>query len=191
MTIELKSYLIAAAIVCFLIFSWVGCLMVGEVHGQRRALELVKSKSDTLEFRDTVWLPAPEPVKTEPAGYELVKVGTVAQLKRRIATLESEALAQLPDTARAEAPAAADTAAVTIPIERERKTYETEDYRAVVSGIMPSLDEMAVFPKTVQITTTNTVKKRWTAAVTAGPGMVYDGKVHFGVGVVVGLSYNF
>lgn len=191
MITEVKAYLISASLVLFLIFSWIGCLVIGEIHGQRRALDLAKTVSDTLEFRDTVYLPAPEPVKTEPAGFELVKVGTVAQLRRRIAALEAEAAAQLPDTAQVDAPAAADTAEVVVPMERERKTYETEDYRAVVSGIMPSLDEMAVFPKTVQITTTNTVKKRWTAAVTAGPGMVYDGKVHFGVGVVVGLSYNF
>lgn len=191
MSIELKSYLTAFAVIAFLFISWVVCLGVGEWHGQERALQVAKSRTDTTEFRDTVYLPAPEPVKTEPDGYELVKVGTVAQLKRRIAALEQEARQMAADTARVVGPSPADTAAVEIPLQRERKTYETEDYRAVVSGIMPSLDEMAVFPKTVQITRTNTVKKRWSFAVTAGPGIIYDGKVHGGVGIVAGISYNF
>ena len=87
-----------------------------------------------------------------------------------------------------------DTVAVPLPI--ESKTYEGEDYRAVVSGWRPSLDEISVFPKTITVTTTNTVTQRIPAprvsfGLAAGPGVFYDGKVHGGVGVVAGVLVRF
>ena len=89
---------------------------------------------------------------------------------------------------------ASDTVSVPLPI--ESKTYEGEDYRAVVSGWRPSLDEISVFPKTVTVTTTNTVTQRIPAprvsfGLAAGPGVLYDGKVHGGVGVVAGVLVRF
>lgn len=87
-----------------------------------------------------------------------------------------------------------DTVAVPVPI--ERKVYEDKDYRAVVSGWRPSLDEISVFPKTVTVTTTNTVTQQIPAprvsfGLAAGPGVFYDGKVHGGVGVVAGVLVRF
>lgn len=83
-------------------------------------------------------------------------------------------------------------------VEIERKTYESDDYRAVVSGWHPSLDEIAVFPKTIYVQTevqAQQPKKRvrlgW--GITAGPGAVWnptDG-VRFGVGATAGLTLNF
>lgn len=80
-------------------------------------------------------------------------------------------------------------------IEIERKTYESDDYRAVVSGWHPSLDEIAVFPKTVYLQTSVTETKaapRLSVGVSAGPGMVVnkDG-LHGGIAALVGLSYRF
>ena len=83
-------------------------------------------------------------------------------------------------------------------VEIERKTYESEDYRAVVSGWHPSLDEIAVFPKTIYVQTevqTQEPRKRvrlgW--GVTAGPGAVWNPQdgVRFGVGATAGLTLNF
>ena len=51
----------------------------------------------------------------------------------------------------------------------ERKVYEGEDYRAVVSGYQPSLDEIAVFPKTTVITRDITTPAMpWKVNVSAG-----------------------
>ena len=81
-----------------------------------------------------------------------------------------------------------------VALEIERRTYEGEDYRAVVSGWQPSLDEIAVYPTTTYITKEVQVPgpaPRWSFGVTAGPGILYDGKLHGGVGIVAGLQYRF
>lgn len=48
-----------------------------------------------------------------------------------------------------------------------------------------------LFPKTAYITNTKVVRKRWSLGVSAGPGVLYDGQIHGGVGIVAGLQYNF
>lgn len=87
-----------------------------------------------------------------------------------------------------------DTLEVPVPI--ERKTYQGDDYRAVVSGFRPSLDEISVFPKTVTVTTTNTVTQRIPAprvsfGLAAGPGVFYDGQIRGGAGIVAGVLVRF
>lgn len=83
-------------------------------------------------------------------------------------------------------------------VEIEKREYAGEDYRAVVSGWHPSLDEIAVFPKTIYVqteVTTQEPRKRvrlgW--GVTAGPGAVWNPQdgVRFGVGATAGLTLNF
>ena len=78
-----------------------------------------------------------------------------------------------------------------VALQSEVKVYEDTDYRAVVSGVQPRLVEISVYPKTTIITDTKTIRQRWGFAVTAGPGVVWNGSLHAGVGATVGLSYNF
>ena len=61
----------------------------------------------------------------------------------------------------------------------------------MVSGIYPKLEEISVYPKTTVITDTKVVRKRWGLGVTVGPGVMYNGKIHGGVGIVAGLQYQF
>lgn len=76
-------------------------------------------------------------------------------------------------------------------MQAERVKYEGEEYRAVVTGVEPRLESIAVFPKTAYITNTVVQKKRWGFGFSVGPGVFYDGSIHGGVGVVAGLQYNF
>lgn len=86
-------------------------------------------------------------------------------------------------------------------VEIERKTYQGDDYRAVVSGWRPSLEEIAVFPKTVYLQTEVTqppapASRRGPRAgigIAAGPGAFWTPQagVQFGAGAVVGLSVTF
>ena len=74
-------------------------------------------------------------------------------------------------------------------VQTEVKRYAGEDYEAQVSGWHPSLDWVKVYPK--QQTITQYVVKeapRWSFGVTAGPGVVWDGKFHGGVGIAAGLT---
>lgn len=70
-----------------------------------------------------------------------------------------------------------DTVKVPVLVPIERKVYETEDYRAVVSGFRPNLDSMEIFPQTRVITRTveaaSATKRRW---------------IRFGIGVGVGYD---
>lgn len=79
-----------------------------------------------------------------------------------------------------------------IAVEREIKTYSGEDYRAQISGVQPELDYIEVYPKTITITPAPEKRKpRLGFGVAAGPGFLYDGKFHGGVGAVAGVSLTF
>ena len=84
----------------------------------------------------------------------------------------------------------ADSVFVEVPI--EVRQYADSTYRAQVSGWHPSLDWIEVFARTQTITST-IVKEapRWSLGVTAGPGLLYDGNLHAGLGIVAGLQYRF
>lgn len=70
-----------------------------------------------------------------------------------------------------------DTVKVPVLVPIERKVYETEDYRAVVSGFRPSLDSLDIFPQTRVITRTVeakiAAKRRW-FRLGIGVGVGYD-----------------
>lgn len=97
---------------------------------------------DTVTVRDTIRVDSPVPASELPAGYELVPLWTLREMRARLAFLEGS----VPDTVRVE-----------IPIPITRKTYAGEDYHAVVSGYLPTLESISVFPKTTTITATQTV----------------------------------
>lgn len=82
-----------------------------------------------------------------------------------------------------------DTVYIELPFERVE--YAGDEYRATVSGFRPKLESVTVFPKTAYITNTEYVKKSWSFGITAGPGLLYDGKLHGGIGIVAGVQYNF
>ena len=85
-----------------------------------------------------------------------------------------------------------DTAYVSLP--REYVTYQDSLYRAVVSGFIPRLDEITVYPTekivTIQTEKTVTVPKRthWGLGVQAGYGVSSRGELSPYLGV--GVSYN-
>lgn len=86
-----------------------------------------------------------------------------------------------------------DTTVVYLP--KEEKVYEDSTYRAVVSGYEPSLDTIAVYPKTTVIKQTEVVEvpmqPRWSIGVQGGVGvMVNDKGFHAGPYIGIGIQYN-
>lgn len=81
-----------------------------------------------------------------------------------------------------------------IPLPREWVTYQDSMYKAVVSGYIPRLEEIEVYPTreviTVQTERTVTVPKRthWGLGVQAGYGVSSRGELSPYLGV--GVSYN-
>ena len=152
----------------------VGAFVGGYFAGKgRRPQPSVVVQTDTIVFRDTVTKIQPEYITKETVRKELV---------------------YLKDTVRVHD-------SVYVVMEVEKRVYEDSNYRAVVSGIRPSLDEISVYPKTQVITTTVTqtievpvkTPKPWGVGVQAGFGGQYgisSKRVDYGPYIGVGISYN-
>ena len=76
---------------------------------------------------------------------------------------------------------------VYVAVQRERVVYQDSLYRAVISGIYPSLDSMQVYPRTTTITIRGKEKAgKWHLGVQAGVG--YTGKIEPYIGI--GITYS-
>lgn len=72
-----------------------------------------------------------------------------------------------------------DTVYINIPI--QRKTYNTDDYRAVISGYRPNLDTMIIYHKKEIIYEKS---RRWGIGLTAGYGVGREGfSPYLGAGI--------
>ena len=78
-----------------------------------------------------------------------------------------------------------DTVYVQLPI--EERTYQSDEYKAVIEGYDPRLKSMEVYPKTVYRTEVVTKPARWGIGVHVGYGASKQGLSPY---VGVGLSYN-
>lgn len=74
----------------------------------------------------------------------------------------------------------------------EQKIYRDSNYTAYVSGYMPSLDSLSLYPRTVTVTndiirTVKAKSRRWGIGITAGYGLSNDG---FSPAIVAGVTYR-
>lgn len=118
---------------------------------------------DTITIRDTVIRPVPEPVY-------IVDVGEVEMPVPVLVTGGGDTII------------VRDTLYVPVPI--ERKAYETEDYRIVISGFRPSLDTATIYHKKEIIYVHD---RRWGIGAIGGYGV---GKSGFSPYVGVGAFYR-
>lgn len=80
-----------------------------------------------------------------------------------------------------------DSARVIIPI--TQKTYETDEYKAWVSGYEPELDSINIYRRTETVTNTlylDKKRRRWGGMVGVGAGISHKGTVTPMVGVMIG-----
>ena len=84
--------------------------------------------------------------------------------------------------------------AVEVEIPIEAKEYKSEEYYAIVEGYNPRLKSIEVYPKTMYVNTTETIKdrKRWgvSVGVQGGYGFTPKGWQPY-AGVGVSFGYNF
>jgi hypothetical protein len=88
-----------------------------------------------------------------------------------------------------------DTIQVEVEVPIERKTYQTEDYKAEIEGFRPSLVSMELYRQTQAITQIRTVavpdRKRWGVGIQAGYGVgLQGGQVKTFPYIGVGVSYD-
>lgn len=120
---------------------------------------------DTVTFRDTIEVDAPR----------IVTSYIVDTLTMEVITVQHDTvLAYLP---------------------REERTYEDNSYTAIVSGVQPRLDYLAIYPETKYITVTERYEvprnTHWGIGVQAGwGGVIAGGKIVTAPYIGVGVSYN-
>lgn len=132
------------------------CSAIGYGYG-RRGSRVSTSVADTICFRDTVRDSIPMPV------YETL-VLEVPELFPVYITLGGDTIHD----------------SIYIPVPISQKEYQTENYRAWVSGYKPSLDSVWVYPEKSII---REKPRRWGIGVIAGYGIGYNGlSPYVGVG---------
>lgn len=83
-----------------------------------------------------------------------------------------------------------DSARVIVPF--TQKTYETDEYKAWVSGYEPELDSINIYRRTETVTNTlylDKKRRRWGVMVGIGAGMTHKGEVTPMVGVMIGYKF--
>lgn len=150
------------------------CLCVSLFYNAKSHRHITNT-SDTITLYDTLLVKHPVPKDSI-----IVRHHTI--------TLPAKHDTILADNVTVRVDTVTDSVIVTLPI--TQKEYGDSSYHAWVSGYQPSLDSIAVFPKTTIITNTRTIveKKRWGVGVQVGVGISTDKQIHPYLGV--GVHYN-
>lgn len=168
-------WILVGALTLALLMSWCG----GEHHSSKRK-------------NDTVWLPIRidtihdtligEPVVEKPAGSEVNRLPVVGAVKPKLPAAVPSPEPEVKDST------GKDSAEVLIPI--VQREYQTDDYRIVVSGYNPRLNEVEIYRHT-QTAVVNSRKrnkhKRWGIGPCVGVGIGPKGTP----GVFLGVSVQF
>ena len=157
------------------------------------------SYADTLTVYDTVRVEIPAPKDEKPLGSVTAKLPvsgpkqtenerklqeTVQMLRDSLAKYGKTVPDHFEELSEKVTP---DSVSVEIPI--TQKVYETDRYRAVVSGYKPSLDDIYIYQPT-QIVQVKSKPKRWGVGIQVGYGVTLKQTPQFSPYVGVGVSYN-
>lgn len=157
------------------------------------------SYTDTLTVYDTVRVEIPAPKDEKPLGSVTAKLPvsvpkqtenerklqeTVQMLRDSLANYGKTVPDHFEELSEKVTP---DSVSVEIPI--TQKVYETDRYRAVVSGYKPSLDDIYIYQPT-QIVQVKSKPKRWGIGIQVGYGVTLKQTPQFSPYVGVGVSYN-
>lgn len=150
-------------------------------------LPVVNVTRDTVIVRDTIAGKIPKPRQVIIKRVDTVRL-QINPLEGGKYQTDTNTRKSIPDTTRS--PRIGQNGEVIIPI--ESKTYETEDYKAVVSGWRPSLDTIELYRDTRTITETVTKilpakPKRWALVVGGGAGYGPDRVLRPTVGATFGF----
>lgn len=160
--------------------------LAGRRSGEKSALAGFSSRVDTLIIRDTIAQNRPVPVDSFASGLFPVMIHDTIRI---------------PDTIRI---VRRDTTTIirrdTIWLARTTKIYQDSTFRAVVSGVAPSLDEIQIFGRSSVIYRDRvqyvTKKSRWGLGLQAGLGLAVPLRSSAGPPIRVapyvgiGVSYN-
>lgn len=177
----------------FLVYALVGALLCLNVYQCHRAREKPEMGgcgvfTDTLTVIDTIPYYKPVPRDSVVIRYVTEKLPAIPPREDGPTGQGqgNEAEAEQPDSMEVTVPTELDDS-VTVQIPITQKRYETDRYRAYVSGYRPSLDSLFIFPER-QVVRIREKQRRWHVGVQAGYGVTPKGfQPYLGVGV----SYDF
>ena len=180
------------------------CLNVYQCH-RGQTLPTNGAYTDTLTVYDTVRVEIPTPKEDKPLGSIAAKlpvsVPKLSESERKLqetVQILRDSLANfgksVPGADDKEdnfpnkiEPKEQDSVTVQIPI--TQRVYETDRYRAVISGYQPSLDDLLIYQPS-QVVRIKDKPKRWGIGVQVGYGMTVKGTPQFSPYIGVGVSYN-
>lgn len=160
-----KKLILVAVVIALLLSSFFS----GTYCGRRWEKDSIRTETDTVYRTDTILKTIPEPYAVIMPEYVYIPVAEK-------------------DTVRIH-----DT--LMLQAQKERKTYRTTEYTAIISGVFANLDFIETY--NITRTITNTVvreKSGWGFSIGAGPGIIYTPfhkGLDAGVGVWGGVSYTF
>lgn len=173
----------------FFVYALVGVLVCLNVYQCHRARETLKTGgcgvfTDTLTVIDTIPYYKPVPRDSVVIRYITETLPAVSPHEDR-PTGQGQNSEQSDSTEVTVPSVPDDSVKVQIPITQKR--YETDRYRAYVSGYRPSLDSLFIFPER-QVVRIREKPRRWHVGVQAGYGVTPAG---FQPYIGVGVSYDF
>lgn len=157
-----------------------GCALFGAFFFGRATVKTSVSTTterDTVVVHDTIRDYYPRVFSEAVVGRTWVKIPNPALRGRDLTKFELPMI---------------DSVDVELPI--TERTYKNDEYYAVVRGYDPSLKYIEVYPRTVYLTTTNTVTKykRWNISLGAqmGYGFTPQGlQPYTGLGLTFGINF--
>lgn len=194
-----------AKILAYVLVGVLLCLNVYQCHRGRAVLPTNGAYIDTLTVYDTVRVEIPAPQEEKPLVSVTAKlpvsVTKVSENERKLQKTVQMLRDSLANFGKSVPPAAyvkednfpnkseqtQDSVTVQIPI--TQRVYETDRYRAVVSGYQPSLDDLLIYQPS-QVIRIKDKPKRWGIGVQVGYGMTVKGTPQFTPYIGVGVSYN-
>ena len=203
-----------AKILAYVLVGVLLCLNVYQCHRGRAVLPTNGAYIDTLTVYDTVRVEIPAPQEEKPLGSVTAKlpvsVTKVSENERKLQETVQMLRDSLANFGKSVPPAADDKEdncpnkseqkstliselktqdSVTVQIPITQRVYETDRYRAVVSGYQPSLDDLLIYQPS-QVVRIKDKPKRWGIGVQVGYGMTVKGTPQFAPYIGVGVSYN-
>lgn len=153
---------------------------IGRGAWERGHTKPLQADTVCVWIHDTVKL-----VETKPAGTVVVNLPVYVRDTNKIAQ-NANAADHFRDSTQMVQPS--DSVQVEVPI--EQKTYEGENYRAVVQGFRPELVSIDIRQQTVTVTE---YKRKWWS-VTIGPQLGYGftpagWQPYAGIGITAGISF--
>ena len=194
-----------AKILAYVLVGVLLCLNVYQCHRGRAVLPTNGAYIDTLTVYDTVRVEIPAPQEEKPLGSVTAKlpvsVTKVSENERKLQETVQMLRDSLANFGKSIPPTAYDKEdnfpnkseqtqdSVTVQIPITQRVYETDRYRAVVSGYQPSLDDLLIYQPS-QVVRIKDKPKRWGVGVQVGYGVTIGKQPQFSTYIGVGVSYN-